>query len=168
MKTLMLAFVTVLALSAAQLQAQNVSGDFQFEELDFDRQPAPAARALDGEKAAPGGQDDLQQLFGDPEEPAPPNVARESVLNLPGEPSPVSPPSGQGEAKIERVAKSEPAVVQARRPAAVRQVRWDRWRYVVEAWRGRPDAQASSCVSYVAERPLYHVKCLGAVGLARR
>ncbi|MDR1298279.1 MAG: hypothetical protein LBO05_13130 [Deltaproteobacteria bacterium] len=231
---LLAALMAAAALAATPAAAQN---SFQFNELDFDRQgsgqgPESSQTGGAGMLAIPGEQaqqDNLTGLFSDG--PAAPQGER--IQNLPGEPSPVARPAGQGEARIELAggsgrSSSRPAArssgtvppsrtyamittipagdefVQVldptrrrrgggaptlprnpRRTEYVLMVDADRQigekkpvlpreqvtqvrRYVnaMNDWRARPEAAPAGCVSYLPDRPLYHVRCLGA--LARR
>jgi hypothetical protein len=143
--------------------AQNAGvDDFQFNELDFDRQGQglPALPAA----PAPEGQDNLIDLFSD--QPA------ETLHNLPGEPSPTSTPAAEGQAKIELSAgpakpAPAPAAAPARRSRRAQPLRpeaaraGNRWYWAHEAWRnvGAP----VDCQSYLPERPLYPARCLSNV-----
>jgi hypothetical protein len=128
MKKIFLAVFAIAILSCVQALAQGTGGsDFQFNELDFDRQGTggypeaspysesgsdesgsyPATKFLDpkgSQSPAGGGGEDLTNLFSDlPSSQDPPiDAAPEGNLhNLPGEPSPVTEPAKPGEAKIE-------------------------------------------------------------------
>ncbi|MDR0354380.1 MAG: hypothetical protein LBJ64_01390 [Deltaproteobacteria bacterium] len=172
------AVLSLMFFPAGQVLAQGASTEsFQFNELDFDRQGTglgPGASQF-GTASPPPPQDNdgLTGLFSD--QPAPPAETGASILNLPGEPSPVSVPAAQGEAKIELASPAPAPAAAARRPAArasgrstkqsprFANVQQKRFYYASEAWRNHPEVSPVDCNSYLANRPLYHVKCLGAV-----
>jgi hypothetical protein len=159
--------------------AQNAGvDDFQFNELDFDRQGAARQAgppALPGAGAmAPGADgDNLINLFSD--QPAP----VESLRNLPGVPSPTTTPAAEGQAKIElsQPAKAPaPATTTARRATRRRRAagrvapmrppeaqKGNRWYWASEVWRAHPEIPLSDCQSYVANRPLLNVRCFSTV-----
>jgi hypothetical protein len=122
---------------------------------------------------APDPDAGLADLFsGDPVSP----TGQGSIQNLPGEPSPVSTPAAQGEAKIELADGKSPAStakkgVTRRRTGAskgpsFRNIREKRFYYAMQAWRGHPELRPVNCQSYLTERPLYDIRCLGT--LAKR
>jgi hypothetical protein len=177
--TLAMALAAVLAIWSAPAAAETADG-FQFNELDFDRQgtgqgPAPARVPAGDPLGLPGDARDpdagLADLFsGDPA----PETGGAKILNLPDEPSPVSVPAAQGEAKIE-LAGQAPKAAAPRRTArassraqepSFRNMQERRFYYAMQAWRNHPEVNPVNCQSYLSERPLYHVRCLGA--LARR
>jgi hypothetical protein len=230
----MVAALLFLACWTFPVQAQN---GFQFNELDFDRQgtgqgpetsaTSGAGRMLNvpGEQSSDG--DNLTGLFSDsPQDTG--AVAPPSIQNLPGEPSPVTVPAGQGEARIElangrssgrsgsSVGSTSPlrrytflttvpvddeyVVVMSNKkhrgtdppdlprnpkrtnyllmldantmvqgqPILTQSQETQMKRYVtaMNDWRSHPEVNPVNCSSYLSNRPLYHIKCFGA--LARR
>jgi hypothetical protein len=177
-----LVLAAALTVWAVPVWAQSNSENFQFNELDFDRQgsgqgpsqpTAPATKMLN----MPGDTQDpdagLTDLFSG--DPAPDATGQGNLQNLPGEPSPVSVPAAQGEAKIELAgsngkATAKPNVQRRARSRTkepqFRNMQEKRFYYAMQAWRNHPEISPVNCQSYLAERPLYHVRCLGA--LARR
>ena len=161
----------------AQNMAQNVGvDDFQFNELDFDRQggAAPAGPPLlpGPGTQAPGQDDNLINLFSD-------QPQAETLTTLPGAPSPTATPAAEGQAKIELSQPSQPAqdpcvtvpvkTPVRRRAARVRPMRspeaqkGNRWYWAHEVWRDHPEVSMTDCQSYVTNRPLYNVRCFSHV-----
>ncbi|MDR1657870.1 MAG: hypothetical protein LBT47_10025 [Deltaproteobacteria bacterium] len=153
----------------AQNVAQNVGvGDFQFNELDFDRQDGSSAAPVGTTQSTPGvvnqGLDNLTDLFSDQTQPVP---ASETNLNLPGQPSPVAVPAGQGEAKIELTGPAAAPAAQARplaRTASPKdEKQGNRFYWASRVWAEHSAVKGSDCQSYVTGRPLYHVRCVSAI-----
>ncbi|MDR2388115.1 MAG: hypothetical protein LBE80_11125 [Deltaproteobacteria bacterium] len=200
---LVLVLVAGLSLWAGPAWAQNSNDNFQFNELDFDRQgtgPAQAGRPASANQGLnmPGEVDPdagLSELFSVDSETLPaqvpgqapgqvparapgqapaqaPDTGQGRLQNLPGVASPVSVPASQGEAKIElsgSKAQSAPARRRAARGSAptrepeFRNMRERRFYYAMQAWRNHPEVLPINCQSYLRERPLYPVRCLGAL-----
>ena len=186
---LALALAAALTIGAVPLMAQNAPDNFQFNELDFDRQGGGAAPApqYQGSGDPDAGLSDL--FSGDPAEnqaqpqaPAqaqsqPPAQAQGGpeagrYQNLPGETSPVTVPSASGEAKIELAGtKAGKGAGQARSRRSAREPEFRnfqerRFYYAMQAWLSHPELSRVNCRSYLTSRPLYPVKCLG--DLAKR
>jgi hypothetical protein len=156
--------------NVAQNMAQNAGvDDFQFNELDFDRQGQGRAAAVPAPTERSG--DNLVDLFSD--------QPTETLHNLPGVPSPTSTPAAEGQAKIELsggsgqpAAPATASAAPARRSSGRRRVQpmrppeaqvGNHWYWASEAWRENPGAALSDCQSYVVSRPLYHVRCFANV-----
>ncbi|MDR0621105.1 MAG: hypothetical protein LBJ61_04425 [Deltaproteobacteria bacterium] len=178
---LALALAVWLACPAVPAAAQqtNGGGNFQFNELDFDRQgtgQAPATRDPDAGLTDLFSGEPVQapsQTVKTPAQPPAIPAADGRLQSLPGVPSPVSVPAGQGEAKIEVAnGKAAPAARPVRRRRAARKKDPEfrnpqerRFYYAMQAWRNHPELAPVNCKSYVPDRPLYHVRCFGALAL---
>lgn len=153
-----LSLVGLVSWSSSALAQNTGTGDFQFNELDFDRQGA----------ASPGqpGVDNLIDLFTDqPNAPAPTTQApsANSIQNLPGEPSPVSVPAAQGEAKIEvsgpKPAPAAPTAAPVSAPEPPKRIlEGNQWYWATQAWRLAPSG--GSCSSYASHRLVLNVRCI--------
>jgi hypothetical protein len=177
-----LAMFAVMMALAGSAVAQNGNGNFQFNELDFDRQGTgqgpgqPPAAPQGGQGGAQDPDAGLVDLFsGDPgQAPAPPAPAQGAGVQSPAA-CPPCPATAQcpqvTPAATCKEATAAPVRKRARRRAApkepeFRNMQERRFYYAMQAWRNHPEILPVNCESYLAQRPLYHVRCLGA--LAKR
>ncbi|MDR1395860.1 MAG: hypothetical protein LBK52_06810 [Deltaproteobacteria bacterium] len=165
----------------AQGQGQGQQGDFQFEELDFDRQGRQGqggqpsqddpdgllTRMFSGEEVPPGSNPGQPQGAnqGQPPRQSQPGQDPGSgpIQNLPGEPSPVQNPAGPGEARIERSQQQQASPSGRRYYRSSRQRRvqpFQRpWQEAEKAWAKDIGNHVVPCYSLVSNRVLYHINC---------